>query len=58
MALPPSLAGAVQLSVTLKRSPDPLSMVGALGVVAGVTAPDGVEPGPVPAPLMAATVKV
>ena len=36
----------------------PETPVGAPARVAGVTAPDGADPGPVPGPLMAATVNV
>ena len=58
MPEPPSLAGMVQLTVACWLSvPAAVTICGALGVVAGVTAFD-VPTGLVPALLMAATWKV
>ena len=51
-------AGAVQVTVAEATPAVAVPMVGAPGVVAGVTAADGAEAAPVPAMLMAATVKV
>ena len=60
IALPPSEAGAVQPSVTRASPALPVTPVGAPGTVAagGVTAAEGLEAGPVPTPLIAATVNV
>ena len=57
MALPPS-AGTVQLTVAEALPGTALTPVGAPGTVAGVTALDGLDGGPVPVPLVAVTVKV
>ena len=51
-------AGAVQVTVAEALPLVAVPMVGAPGTVAGVTALDAAEAVPVPAPLMAATVKV
>ena len=58
MAAPPLLAGAVQVTVAEALPKVAVPMVGAPGTVAGVTALDCAEAGPVPTLLMAATVKV
>jgi hypothetical protein len=58
MAEPPVLTGAVQETATEVLPGTPVTAVGAPGTVAGVTAADGVESGPVPVPLVAVTVKV
>ena len=50
-------AGAVQVTVAEAFPPVAVPMVGAPGVVAGVTEADA-RLAPVPTPLMAATVKV
>ncbi len=51
-------AGAVQLRATEVFPAVPVTPVGAPGVVAGVTAAEGDESGPVPTAVTAATVKV
>ncbi len=59
MALPPSDAGAVHVRATEESAGVPDTAVGAPATdVPGVTAADGDESGPVPAEVMAATVKV
>jgi hypothetical protein len=58
MALPPVLVGAVQLTVADALPLTGVAMVGAPGVVAGVTLADEAENEPVPTTLMAATVNV
>jgi hypothetical protein len=58
MALPPSLAGAVQETVALPFPALALTAVGAPGTVTGVTLLEGSDAGPVPAALTATTVKV
>jgi hypothetical protein len=63
MALPPSLAGAVQETVALALPAVAETPVGAPGTVMttgaiGVTLFEGTEAGPVPAALVAVTVKV
>jgi hypothetical protein len=54
----PLLLGALQVSVALVFPAVALVIVGAVGVVAGVTALEGVDAEPVPRELIAATVKV
>jgi hypothetical protein len=59
IALPPSAAGADHDSATDAFPAEPTTPDGAPGTVAdGVTAADGVESGPVPTALIAATLKV
>ena len=60
IALPPLLAGAVQLTVADALPAVAVTPVGAPGAVGalGVTALDGDEAGPVPFALVADTVKV
>ena len=58
MALPPLLAGAVQVTVAEAFPKVAVPMVGAPGVVGVVTELDWAEAVPVPAMLMAATAKV
>ena len=58
MALPPLLAGAVQVTVAEALPAVADTPVGAPGTVAGVTAVEAAEAAPVPAPLVAVTVKV
>jgi hypothetical protein len=58
MALPPLLAGAVQLTVALALPATAVTAVGAPGVDSGVTAAEAAEAGPVPAALVAVTVNV
>ncbi|HET7549055.1 MAG TPA: hypothetical protein VFJ86_14890 [Usitatibacter sp.] len=55
---PPSLAGAVNATVACALPRVAMPMVGAPGIVAGVTLLEGAEAGPVPTALVAATVKV
>jgi hypothetical protein len=55
---PPVLAGAVKLTNTCPWPPMPLTLVGAPGTVAGVTADDAVLGALVPISLVAVTVKV
>jgi len=54
---PPSLAGAVQFTVAERLPPTAVPIVGASGTVAGVTATDRAENGPVNAALIARTRK-
>ena len=59
MEAPPVEAGAVQVTTDVLLAYDvPETAVGAPGTVAGVTELDAVDGLPVPAALMAATVKV
>jgi hypothetical protein len=61
MADPPVLAGAVQLTMAWPLPGVALTAVGAPGTVTaavGLTAAEGDEAGPVPAALVAVTVKV
>ncbi len=58
MALPPFDPGAVHDSATEAFPAVPDTPVGAPARASGVTAADGVESGPVPTAVMAATVKV
>ncbi len=58
IALPPFEVGAVQLSVACPLPAEAETFVGALGGPIGVTAFEGVDAGPVPAPFVAVTVKV
>ena len=61
MAAPPLLAGAVQLTLAWPLPGVALTPVGAPGTVTaavGLTAAEGDEAGPVPAALVAVTVKV
>ena len=61
MALPPSEAGAVQVTVALASPAVAVPMVGAPGTVAaavGVTELEAAEAAPVPMALVAVTVKV
>ena len=61
MAEPPSLAGAVQVTVACASPAVAVPMVGAPGAVVtavGVTELDAAEAGPVPTELVAFTVKV
>jgi hypothetical protein len=61
IALPPLLAGAVQLTVAIVLPATALTPVGEPGTVVtavGVTAADAAEAGPVPTALVAVTVKV
>jgi hypothetical protein len=58
IALPPLLAGAVQLTVADALPPVAVMAVGAPGTVAGVTLLDGLEAGLVPIALVAVTVNV
>ena len=58
MALPPSLLGALKLTDAWALPRIAVTPVGAPGTVAGVTAFDGAEAGPVPTALVAVTVKV
>ena len=58
IAEPPLLEGAVQLIDAEAFPPVAFTLVGAPGTVAGVTAFDALEAGPVPTPLVAVTVNV
>jgi hypothetical protein len=61
MALPPLLAGAVQLTVALALPADAMTPAGAPGTVTaavGVTADDAADAGPAPIALLAVTVNV
>ena len=58
MADPPSLAGAVQVTVASELPAVAVPMVGAPGVVYGVTLFEAAEAEPSPAALVATTVKV
>ena len=58
MADPPLEAGAVKLTLAWRCPAEAETPVGAPGTVAGVTAFDAPEAGPVPTPLVAVTVKV
>ena len=60
IALPPSEAGAVQVSATEALRDAPVTPVGAPGTAAGagVTGDEAVDSAPVPEPLVAATVNV
>src|SRR5260370_42027373 len=58
MAAPPLEAGAVQLTVAWALPAVVVTFVGAPGVVAGVTAFEAADGWPVPAALVAGTVKV
>ena len=55
---PPVSVGAVQLTVAEALPAVAVPIVGAAGAVAGVTLLEAAEAGPVPAALVAATVKV
>ena len=56
--MPPVLDGAVQLTRVEALPRCAVAPVGAPGKVAGMTAADGAEAGPVPIKLVAVTVKV
>jgi hypothetical protein len=58
IALPPLFEGAVQLTVAWAFPGVAVAPVGAPGGPVGVTAADAVDAGPVPALLVAVTVKV
>jgi len=58
IADPPLLAGAVKLTVALLFAAVALPMAGAPGAPRGVTLLEAAEAAPVPAALMAVTVKV
>ncbi len=58
IAVPPSEAGALQLTVACAFPPTAVTLVGAPGTVSGVTELDGVEDALVPAELVAVTVNV
>jgi hypothetical protein len=58
IAAPPSLAGAEKLTVACVLAATAETLVGAPGVVAGVTADEALEALPVPALFVAVTVKV
>jgi hypothetical protein len=58
MAAPPFEVGAVQVTVACALPPLAETVVGAPGTVAGVTAADGPDAGPVPFAFAAVTVKV
>ena len=58
IAAPPRLAGAEKLTVACALPPTAETLVGAPGVVAGVTAEEALEALLVPALLVAVTVKV
>jgi hypothetical protein len=58
IALPPLLAGAVQLRVACALPAVAVTPVGAPGTVAGVTLFDGADAGLVPMAFVAVTVKV
>ena len=58
IAAPPSLAGAVKLTLADVLPGVAVTSVGAPGSVRGVTALDGSEAGPAPAAFVAMTVKV
>ncbi len=58
MALPPSLLGAVKLTVAWVFPRAAVTPVGAPGTVAGVTAFDAADAAPVPTAFVAVTVKV
>ena len=59
MAAPPLLAGAVHDTTDWVLAYEvALTAVGAVGTVAGVAGADGLEAGPMPAGLVAVTVKV
>jgi hypothetical protein len=57
-AAPPSLAGAVKLTVACALPGDAMPIVGAPGTVAGVTPFDAADAGPVPIAFVAVTVNV
>jgi hypothetical protein len=58
IAAPPILAGAVNVTVACPLAATADTLVGAPGVVAGVTAEEAVEAVPVPTLFVAVTVKV
>ena len=60
IGVPPSAAGAVQLSATALSRAEPVTPVGAPGRPAteGVTEAEAAESAPVPTPLIAATLNV
>jgi hypothetical protein len=58
IALPPLLAGAVQLTVASALPVVTVTIVGAPGTVAGVTLLEAAEADPVPTALVAFTVNV
>ena len=58
MAEPPVLPGAVNATLAWALPPVTVPIVGAPGTVAGVTADEALEAEPVPAELVAVTVKV
>ena len=58
MVLPPLLPGAVNVTDACALPPVAVPIVGAPGTVAGVTLLDAAEAAPVPALLVAVTVKV
>ena len=58
MALPPSLLGPVKLTKAWALPGAAVTAVGAPGTVAGVTAADAADAGPVPTALVAVTVNV
>jgi hypothetical protein len=58
MVLAPLEAGALKLTVACEVPAVAVPMVGAPGMVKGTTALDAADAWPVPAPLVAATVKL
>ena len=58
IAEPPSFDGADQLTVAWWLPTAAVTSIGVPGVVFGITADDGVDAAPVPAPLVAVTLKV
>jgi hypothetical protein len=58
IGLPPSLAGADQLTVAVVLPASAVTLSGVPGTVAGVTALEGEDAGPVPIALVAVTVNV
>jgi len=58
IAAPPLFAGAVNVTVACPLAATADTLVGAPGVVAGVTAEEAVEAVPVPTLFVAVTVKV
>jgi hypothetical protein len=57
IANPPLLAGAAQATPAVVAPADAVTLLGAVGTVAGMTALDAMDEGPTPAPFGAATVK-
>ena len=58
IALPPFTAGAVKATVACNTPAVTVPIVGAFGTVAGVTAAEADDAGPIPTPFVAFTVKV